>query len=204
MALQHWLTVTPPSSPLENHHFTCAWCFAHWESGSKHWVCTETRGATFENQGEFLYHALLLCFTSIVWGPICMIMLTMRRSFVVIVTFVKLSPFRHIVFVFTVVVVCPFVFGWVWDSGHGQMFTAAAAAWLRPCLWLTIKCWPVQLVSCSAVFVLRSKRRGRAAGDGNSLPLFDAWRITMFHLFPQELLVTITNTKDVGDNLSLS
>ena len=41
----------------------------------------------------------------------CMIMLRMRRSFVVLVTFIKLSPFRHTVFVFTVVVVYPFVFG---------------------------------------------------------------------------------------------
>lgn len=35
----------------------------------------------------------------------------MRRSFVVFVTFIKLSPFRHTVIVFIVVVVCPFVFG---------------------------------------------------------------------------------------------
>lgn len=38
-------------------------------------------------------------------------MFKMRRSFVVLVTLIKLSPFRHTVFVFIVVVVCPFVFG---------------------------------------------------------------------------------------------
>lgn len=36
--------------------------------------------------------------------------LTMRRSFVVLVTFIKLSPFHDTVFVFTLVIY-PFVFG---------------------------------------------------------------------------------------------
>lgn len=40
-----------------------------------------------------------------------LIMLKMRRSVVVLVTFIKLSPFRHTVFVFIVVVDYPFVFG---------------------------------------------------------------------------------------------
>lgn len=40
-----------------------------------------------------------------------MIMLRTRRTFVVFVTFIKLSPFRQIAFVFIVVVAYPFVFG---------------------------------------------------------------------------------------------
>lgn len=39
------------------------------------------------------------------------IMLTTRRCLVFVVTFAKLSPFRHTALVFVLVVVYPFVFG---------------------------------------------------------------------------------------------
>lgn len=100
-----------------------------------------------------------------------MIMLKMRRSVVVFVTFIKLSPFRQTALVFIVVVAYPFVFGWLGAPlpFPGLMVTAAAAAAasLRPYPWLTITCCLVFCRSLTAVLLwFDAQTRGRADGDG--------------------------------------
>lgn len=54
-------------------------------------------------------------------------MLKIRRSFLIFVSFIKLSPFSHTVFVFTLVVVFPFGFEWLWKWGVSPWM------WVHPC-----------------------------------------------------------------------
>lgn len=121
-----------------------------------------------------------------------MIMLKMRRSSVVFVTFIKLSPFRQTAFVFIVVVAYPFVFGWLGAPlpFPGLMVTAAAAAasW-RPYPWLTVTCCLVFCRSLTAALLwFDAQTRGRADGDGLCLGVFGAWRILMFHFLSKSQL----------------